>query len=109
MTRLPTGGLNLGMDEPSRVQDHGAEGPVTRATNIGAGGNHVPQRTASGGATAGLRANPSRTGNPSPEGYGPEPGAERAPRRLPGDARSKSLFAPCALWRAKSRSNGAAA
>jgi hypothetical protein len=25
------------------------------------------------------------------------------PRRLPSDARSESLFAPCALWRAKSR------
>jgi hypothetical protein len=28
-----------------------------------------------------------------------------APRRLPGDARSESLFAPCALWRVRSWSN----
>jgi hypothetical protein len=26
-----------------------------------------------------------------------------APKRLPSDARSESLFTPCALWRAKSR------
>jgi hypothetical protein len=31
--------------------------------------------------------------------------AYTAPRRLPGDARSESLFAPCALWCAKSRSD----
>jgi len=28
-----------------------------------------------------------------------------APRRSPGDARSESSFAPCALWRARRRSN----
>ena len=28
--------------------------------------------------------------------------ADTAPRRLPGDARSESLFPPCAPWRAKS-------
>lgn len=56
MARFP----NLDIAQLPQVQNHGARGPTT--PNVG--GRMSPGAPARGGATAGLAANPSRTGMP---------------------------------------------
>jgi hypothetical protein len=62
--------INLDLNQLVKTVNRGGAmgGPARPATNIGAGANMRPARPASGGATAGTFANPSRIGNPAPRG-----------------------------------------
>jgi hypothetical protein len=52
--------INLSVNALRGRMNRGAVGSRSPSSNIGAGANMRPQRTAGGGATAGLSANPSR-------------------------------------------------
>lgn len=72
---------NISVDQLRQQSSRGAVGQTSPATNIGAGANMRPVSPASGGATAGLAANPSRVGNPPMHSGAPAMGSGQPPAR----------------------------
>jgi hypothetical protein len=79
-------------------QFHGATRQLHASYTLPKPGGTVRRMAGAGCTVAQIRVLRRVTGTPSSMAATPR-------RRLPGDARSESLFAPCALWRAKSRFN----